>query len=213
MSVLTRDTIKHRLKKDLIVRPILDLDAQVEESSINLRLGTKFIVTKRTEYGILPPSNLSAFLIRKFQAKLHYRFGQKVLLHPGQLILASTFEFIGLPNNLSAHVLSRSRYGRIGLMVATATYVHPNWKGVLTLELFNYGDAPIQLECGASIAQLVLEEAAPSVTKKKGEKKKFHLIPTEPEFAEMKEGGRKEWSNLKTFRELAGLGESEEPKE
>lgn len=201
MSILTKEAILKRLKEDLIVRPILDIEDQIEEGSINLRLGTKLIVTKRTEYGVLRPSKLSISLIRKFQAKLHYRFGQRFLLHPGQLILASTFEFIGLPNNLSAHVLSRSRYGRTGLVVATATYVHPCWKGTLTLELVNYGDAPIELECGAPVAQLVIEEAQPSVTEP--QRSIMQYIPTQPEFVEMKQD--KDWSRLRFFRELAGL--------
>jgi dCTP deaminase len=202
MSILTKETILKRLKEDLIIRPILDIEDQVEESSINIRLGTKLIVTRRTEYGVLQPSELSASLIRKFQAKLYYRFGQRFLLHPRQLILASTFEFIGLPNNLSAHVLSRSRYGRAGLMVATATYVHPGWKGTLTLELFNYGDVPIELECGAPIAQLVIEETAPAIAGPKRGGAMRH-IPTQPEFVEMKQD--KDWPRLQFFRKLAGL--------
>jgi dCTP deaminase len=205
MSILTEEALRKRLDDDLIISPILDKKRQVREGSINLRLGTKFITTKRTEYGVLSPPKLLAFSIRKFQTKLYYRFGQKVLLHPGQLILAATFEFIGLPNNLSAYVLSRSRYGRVGLLVATATYVHPNWKGTLTLELLNYGAAPIELECGEQIAQLVIQKATPLKTKP--EKRKLQHIPTEPEFVEMDKD--KDWQPLKLFRNLAGLKEEE----
>jgi len=204
VGILTEDKLRERLNCDLIVRPILDNKKQVSEGSINLRLGTKFITTRRTEYGVLSPSELSAFTIRKFQTKLYYRFGQKILLHPNQLLLASTFEFIGLPPNLSAHVLSRSRYGRAGLIVATATYVHPNWKGTLTLELVNYGAAPIELECGAQIAQLVVQEATP--LKRKTKKTKLVHIPTEPEFVEMDKD--KDWELLKLFRKLSGLEEN-----
>jgi deoxycytidine triphosphate deaminase len=207
MGILTKEAILRRLENnELTIRPILDIDKQIEEGSINLRLGTKFIITKRTEHGVITPPHLSASLIRKFQTKLHYRFGQKLLLHPGQLILASTFEFIGLPDNISAYVLSRSRYGRIGLMVATATYVHPNWKGTLTLELFNYGDAPIELECGAAIAQLVIQEANPPIPSP--ERENVLHIPTEPEFVEMKQD--KDWDLLQFFRKLSGLKELKE---
>lgn len=200
---LTEEALKERLLDNLIIRPILDPERQVKEGSVNLRLGTKFITTKRTEQGVLRPSELSASVIRKFQTKLYYRFGQKLLLHPGQLILAATFEFIGLPKDLSAYVLSRSRYGRAGLLVATATYVHPNWKGTLTLELLNCGAAPIELQCGEQIAQLVVQIATP--LERKTKKIKLVHIPTEPEFVEMDKD--KDWERLKSFRELSGLEE------
>lgn len=209
MCVLTEDVLRERLRDNLVIRPILDPERQIKEGSINLRLGTKFITTKRTEYGVLRPYKLSASMIRKFQTKLYCRFGQKFLLHPGQLILSSTFEFIGLPKDLSAYVLSRSRYGRVGLLVATATYVHPNWKGTLTLELLNCGAAPIELQCGEQIAQLVIHKATP--LKMEQGKKKFKHIPTEPEFVEMKED--KDWDRLKYFRELAGLKDEEDEEE
>lgn len=208
MGILTEKALNERLCVDLVIRPILDRERQVNKGSINLRLGTKFITTKRTEYGVLSPFELSAFKIRKFQTKLYYRFGQKLLLHPGQLILAATFEFIGLPNNLSAYVLSRSRYGRVGLLVATATYVHPNWKGTLTLELLNCGAAPIELQCGEQIAQLVIQEATPLEVEQG--KRGFKHIPTEPEFVEMVKD--KDWDRLEFFRELAGLEDEEESK-
>jgi dCTP deaminase len=201
VGILTEKKLRQRLDVDLIIKPILDKSSQISEGSINLRLGTKFITTKRTECGTLSPSELSEFRIRKFQTKLYCRFGQKVLLHPGQLLLASTFEFIGLPSDLSAHVLSRSRYGRAGLIVATATYVHPNWKGTLTLELVNYGAVPIELECGSQIAQLVVQTATPVKAKRK--KIKLLHIPTEPEFVEMDKD--KDWNRLKKFRRMAGL--------
>ena len=208
MSILTEKVLRERLRDNLVIRPILVPERQVKGGSVNLRLGTKFITTKRTEQGVLRPSKLSASVIREFQTKLYYRFGQKLLLHPGQLILSSTFEFIGLPKDLAAYVLSRSRYGRAGLLVATATYVHPNWKGTLTLELLNYGAAPIELQCGEQIAQLVIHEATPLEVEQG--KRGFKHIPTEPEFVEMKED--KDWNSLKFFRKLSGLGDEEESK-
>ncbi len=99
-----------------------------------------------------------------------------------------------MPVNLSGYVLSRSRYGRIGLMVATATYIHPGWKGCLTLELFNYGEVPINLYCGSQMAQLVIQDAAPSLD---GTPKR--LIPTGPEFGRM--DADPEWSKFDRFNE------------
>ena len=66
-------------------------------------------------------------------------FNRKFRLHPGGFLLGATLEFISLPNDIAGFILSRSGYGRTGLLIAAATYVHPGWKGCLTLELENLG--------------------------------------------------------------------------
>lgn len=196
MSVLTAEQLRKRIQvdEDLIISPILDFDWQVQGSSINLRLGTKFIITKRAELAVLQPSKLTAEHARKFQTKVHLTFGSRFILHPGQLALAGTFEFISLPNDLCAYVVSRSKYGRTGLLVATATYVHPGWKGCLTLELINSGDAPIELRCGAPIAQLILHEAKESKSIQK-------VVPTGPAFPDLSTDPG--WKQLDAFQEIS----------
>jgi dCTP deaminase len=44
-----------------------------------------------------------------------------------------TLEWIRLPKNLAAYVTGKSSWGRRGLIPATATGVHPGFKGCLTL--------------------------------------------------------------------------------
>jgi deoxycytidine triphosphate deaminase len=43
-------------------------------------------------------------------------------------------------------------------LVATAVFVHPGFRGCLTLELVNEGEAPICLSPGMRIAQLTLSQ-------------------------------------------------------
>lgn len=202
-GILTRDFIIKLLRKgELTVSPLLDPTDQIEAGSINLRLGTNIITTKRTEKGMLTPAKLSPENIAFFQEKVSYTFGHRFVLHPLELVLASTFEFIALPRDVSAFVLTRSRYGRLGLVVATATYVHPGWKGCLTLELVNYGTVPIELECGAAVAQLILSTAKPIK-----QPELIQKIPVEPEFSST---GHPDWDVLKRFRDLYGLTDSDE---
>lgn len=184
MSILTKQEIKRLIKKqeELIVSPILDLDRQVEAGSINIRIGTEFIVAKKSECAVIEPRKLSAQEIRKVQEKVYRNIGDIFVLHPLQLVLAGTFEFISLPNDLCGYVETRSRYGRCGVIVATATYIHPGWKGCLTLELMNFGDTPIKIECGSSIAQLILQKAEPTSI---DPPQKFKPIPLGPEFVQM----------------------------
>jgi dCTP deaminase len=95
--------------------------------------------------------------------------GEHLVLHPGQFLLGSTLEFIRLPRRLGAQVLSRSSWGRLGLLVATAVIVQPGFAGSLTLELVNTGSVPIRLRPGLRVAQLQVwaadsETAAPYST-------------------------------------------------
>lgn len=196
MSILTEEEIRNRLikKKDLIITPLLEL-TQIKDGSVDIRLGSKFIDTRIRQFTVLDPPELSGDKIKSFQEKLNLVIGDHYTLHPGRLILASTFEFISLPNDLCGYVLSRSRYGRAGLMVATATYIHPLWQGCLTLELFNYGDFPIHLYVGSKVAQLILQVAGKiSATKRK------KIIPVGPEFTQMHDDDN--WDKLRGFERL-----------
>ena len=187
MGVLAEQTIKKRLDDDIVISPILNRDSQIKGASVNLRLGTRFIVTKKTELAVLDPAELKPTNIDKFQTKYDLSFGQIFMLHPRHLVLACTFEFIKLPSDICAQVLTRSKYGRLGLIVATAVYVHPGWRGCLTLELINYGDVPIPLRCGSSIAHIVLltTQKEPKRKKPVREAKSLLYIPTGPLFADM----------------------------
>jgi len=195
MSVLTRAALLERLKNpkdDFAIMPLLDEETQVDHAAINLRLGTKFILTRKTRYPLLRPKNIDEHEIRKFQKKESLCFGQALVIHPQQLLLASSFEFISMPSDLCGFVLTRSRYARAGLMIATAAYVHPNWRGCLTLELVNYGEVPVELICGSQIGQLALLEAKPAEPSEER-----RSIPVGPEFPTMCDDP--EWSKLESL--------------
>jgi dCTP deaminase len=65
---------------------------------------------------------------------------------------------VTLPKNLSAQASGRSSWGRLGLVIATATLIQPKFRGTITLELANIGTVPIVLYVGVRIAQITLEE-------------------------------------------------------
>jgi dCTP deaminase len=204
MSVLTGEELLRLLastdpNERLVVTPLLDPDAQVRGGAIDLRLGTKFILFRQAEVSRLK----SGREVEHRAASLHHArkdFAERFVLHPGQFALSDTIEFVGLPGNLCAYVTSRSRYGRAGLVIATAIYVHPYWKGFLTLELQNYGSLPVELECGTRIAQLVVHRADLSAPPTK-----FHTIPTGPSFPSLVED---DTPVLKAFRDYRGTPDS-----
>ena len=70
-------------------------------------------------------------------------------------MLATTKEYIKLPDNLTAFVEGRSSIGRMGLFIQNAGWVDPGFEGQITLELYNANRLPIKLEADRRICQLV----------------------------------------------------------
>jgi dCTP deaminase len=85
-------------------------------------------------------------------------FGSSFLLHPGSLILVPTLEWVCIPDDLQGVVTARSSWAREGLNIATATIINPGYRGIITLELANFGEIPIRLYPGLRLAQLALYE-------------------------------------------------------
>ena len=175
MTILSAKELRNRIfnesldnRKRLYITPILDLKKQIEEtsSSIDLRLGTEFIVLRRTESSHIDPFGFKGDLktedikaqFKHYQRKIHVNFGNNLVLHPHQYIIGTTFEYLRFPLDLSAYVIGRSSLGRLGLIIAMATVIHPGYTGVLTLELENFGEVPITLYSGSRICQLIFHE-------------------------------------------------------
>jgi dCTP deaminase len=152
-----------KLEERLVVSPILEPNEQLrgDQGSIDVRLGFQFalmapsLVDSVDEFeGGQPP------LLASLYTRQYVPFGRRIVIHPHQFILAATLEYLRLPNNLMAYVIGRSTWGRLGLIVATAVGIQPNFAGTLTLELRNLGEAPLSLYPGQIIAQLFFHEVA-----------------------------------------------------
>lgn len=187
-AVLSKETLQTRLKDDLIVSPILD-SSQIGDGSIDISLGTRFITSRRSKLSEIDFPKLNLKEMQKFQESVVVPFGDDFTLHPNSFALGCTFEFIALPTDVCGFVLSRSSYGRAGLLIATATFVHPGWRGCLTLELENLGEIPIILRPLSTVGQLVLLNAAalPEMPKVKS-------IPVAPTFTTLDQDTR--WKKI-----------------
>lgn len=166
MSVLSRSALISRLQRgDLVISPIL-ADFQIGASSVDLRMGTVALMARAGAQSHVDPSAYLQQLpsgvhhkVRGRQQK-HERFdipfGKFFLLHPGSLILVPTLEWICIPRDLQGIVTARSSWAREGLNIATATIINPEYRGIITLELANFGEIPIKLFPGLRLAQLAL---------------------------------------------------------
>lgn len=142
-------------------RPDLDELASSGAASLDLRLGCWFLTLRQTrvpmldvyedEHGIPSEARL---------AKKHYiPLGESFILHPRAFVLGATLEWVRLPKDLAGYVIGRSSWGRRGLIIATATGVHPGFAGCLTLELTNVGEIPISIKPGTTVCQLFVHTA------------------------------------------------------
>lgn len=162
MSVLEKKQIERLLQckdpaKRLYVTPLLE-PKQISGSSIDLRLGFDFMTIKRGNVGAFDPSR-EEDLPDRFRTPHLLNRGDRFHLHPSEMALGCTLEYVRLPSDTSAYVTSQSKWGRRGLIIATATAIHPGFAGTITLELVNHGNVPLVLYAGLLIAQLILHGA------------------------------------------------------
>jgi len=164
MGVLNRAEIKERMKesdysKKLLVTPLLT-ENQIDAASVNIRLGSSIIIPKKTyvdQQDVTDRRTIHQVEHRLYdRTKLKHK--SKFVLHPNHLILGVTFEYLSLPYDVFCTIMSRSSWGRLGLVVATAAAVQPGYKGCLTLELVNLSESPIALYPGLPVGQLVFHE-------------------------------------------------------
>jgi dCTP deaminase len=164
MPILNEVEIKRRMeepdyKTKLVVTPLL-CERQIGPSSIDIRLGFSIIIPRKTyvEKQDLTDKRAVRQIEERLYDRVRLRYRSKFMLHPNQLILGATFEYLSLPYNVFGVIMSRSSWGRLGLVVATAAAVQPGFKGCLTLELANASESPIALYPGLPVGQLVFHE-------------------------------------------------------
>jgi dCTP deaminase len=81
--------------------------------------------------------------------------GESFMLHPGEFVLGSTLERVGVPTDLVARVEGKSSLGRLGLVIhSTAGFIDAGFDGHVTLELANLANLPITLYPGMKIGQI-----------------------------------------------------------
>ena len=123
----------------------------LQPSSIDVRLDRFFRLFDNHKYAFIDPAEQQDELTRLIEVKSDEPF----ILHPGEFVLGSTYEFVTLPDDVAARLEGKSSLGRLGLLThSTAGFVDPGFKGHVTLELSNVATLPIKLWPGMKIGQL-----------------------------------------------------------
>ncbi len=149
-------------KDPLVITPQPDIETLRKSgaASIDIRLGCWFLACRPSRAGLFDVygKQSDAPNEAKLTKSYYVPFGQGFVLHPRAFVLAITMEWIRLSANLGAYVIGRSSWGRHGLIIATATGVHPGFTGCLTLELSNVGEIPITIKPGTTICQIFIHQ-------------------------------------------------------
>jgi dCTP deaminase len=128
-------------------------ESMIQPSSVDVRLDKFFRVFENHKYSVIDPSIEQAELTREVIAE----DGEPFILHPGEFVLASTYEVITLPDDIAGRLEGKSSLGRLGLLThSTAGFIDPGFSGHITLELSNVANLPVKLFPGMKIGQLCL---------------------------------------------------------
>ncbi|QGF23681.1 dCTP deaminase [Raineyella fluvialis] len=124
----------------------------IQPASVDVRLDKFFRIFQNHRYPNIDPAVEQAELTRLVEPEGP---DEPFILHPGEFVLASTYEVVTLGTTLAARLEGKSSLGRLGLLThSTAGFVDPGFSGHVTLELSNVATLPIKLWPGMKIGQL-----------------------------------------------------------
>jgi dCTP deaminase len=161
MEILTRNRLEERLKENddsrIVIDPVLD-PSQLGEITFDLRLGPDFLVSLMTrrpsiDLGVAPNSMGKNHVrgIESYFRSTRREFSDKFILYPNQVVLATYLEYVALPSDVFADILTRSSFNRLG--ISLSTMIQPGYRGCITLELFNHGNNPVEMVIGSRVVQ------------------------------------------------------------
>ena len=128
-------------------------DDMIQPSSIDIRLDRFFRVFINSHHTHIDPTEQQDDLTTLVE-KTH---GIPFILHPGEFVLGSTYEYFQIPGYLAGRLEGKSSLGRLGLIVhSTSGFIDAGFKGTITLELSNIAKLPIMLWPEMRIGQLCL---------------------------------------------------------
>ena len=133
----------------IVIDPMMD--GAVQPSSVDLRIDRYFRVFRNDTTPYIDPKQPQEDLTELVEMRDDNAF----ILHPGEFVLGSTLERVGVADDLVGRLEGKSSLGRLGLLIhSTAGFVDAGWDGHLTLELSNVANLPIALYPGMKIGQI-----------------------------------------------------------
>jgi len=148
--ILSDRDLRAEIAADRIIIEPFD-ETCVQPSGIDVKVSNLFRVFRNHTAAVLDVKKDLTELTELVEVK----DGEAFMLHPGEFVLGSTLERVGVPSDLVARVEGKSSLGRLGLVIhSTAGFIDAGFDGHVTLELANLANLPITLYPGMKIGQI-----------------------------------------------------------
>jgi len=156
----------------------------LDEDAVDVRLGSRFLVPRGhfCESLSFPKDEPKNYY--KSTESIEIPFDKDIIIPAHGTVLGCTLEYLKVPIDMAGQVLTRSSLARRFVTIASAPWIHPLYRGCLTLELANAGSTAVRLKVGAAIAQLVLSYVHPPPILAEGNEDMIENVycgPTSPE--------------------------------
>ena len=157
MILSDRDIKKAIKAKRIKITPPPDFETQLGSCSLDLRLGHEFRVFRRTHVPCIDTQDMKQ--AAALMEDVVVPNGKSFVLHPQDLVLATTLEWLEIGDDLVGRIEGRSSLGRLGIIVhGTASVFDPGWRGKPVMELGNLGVVPVLLYPGMRVCAFTFEE-------------------------------------------------------
>lgn len=173
MVLSDREIKKSLTSKHIVIKPKPDLNKQLGSCSLDLRLGNIFRVFDHSKFAYVDPYNKD--IGEKVTKEIKVTGDEPFIIQPSDFVLATTIEYVEIPDDLTGRLEGRSSIGRLGIVIhSTAAHIECGFRGKITLEIANMGKMPVALYPGMRICSISFEElSSPAETpyyKKRGAK-------------------------------------------
>lgn len=155
MTLIAKGVMEQRLTSTsedrVFIDPILD-SSQIGNISFDLRLGYDFLVSVNTRASYISLNQHSNYRsVNSYFQSTRRDIGDGFLVYPGQLVLTTTLEYIRLPNDVYAEIITRSSYNRLGIRLSST--LQPGFRGCAPLEIANDSNNAVEVIVGSRMFQ------------------------------------------------------------
>ena len=106
MTILSDKELRKYLNEGkIVIDPLID-EKQIQPSSIDMRIGDEFKVFKVIRKPYIDPKDQDD--IASYMESMIIEEGEAFIIHPNEFALATTYEYVKVPDDLVARVEGRS---------------------------------------------------------------------------------------------------------
>lgn len=118
---------------------------------VDLRLGDEALVIDAT---MLTSIELAGPIPEEYFRRIDVKRLGQVLIHPGDVVIATTLEKVVLPDDIVGRIEGKSSIARRGVSVQAAPLFDAGWSGYPVLELHNIGKLAAVARWGGAICAM-----------------------------------------------------------